>query len=125
DEQMQHRLEKANFDRYAPSSTICVKKADIKEFVQRIQTSKKLWLLEAHQGKRTTWSMKPSKVCRSHYVGGCTDRLAERNRITNFIGMPNVSGSSFWSVDDAQQNSGTFLADVVRHYGANGYVFMD
>jgi hypothetical protein len=125
DEEMEHRLEKAIFQRYAPSSPIGVAKVSIEEFVQRIQASKKLWLLEAVQGAKTTWSMKPSEVCRSNYGGGRTDRLAERNRFTNFIGMPNASGASFWSVDDAQQNGGTFLADVVRHYGVNGYVFMD
>ena len=131
DENIANSKEKALFDAWAPLGPICVAKVDMEEFTRRIRTSRRLWLIQLwlaedrKKGVRATWSMTPSRVTLAKYSGGHSDRLAERNQLTNFIGMPNASGMSCWSVDDARGFSGTFLADVVRRYGANGYVLMD
>jgi hypothetical protein len=51
----------------------------------------------------------------SRYGGARVDRLADRNRITNTLGLPRCSGGLFLSVDIG--NHGLFLADVIRSLG--------
>lgn len=127
---IEYSREKTVFERHAPTAPIRIQKVSMEEFVTRIQSSEKLWLLEATQNQHNAWSVTPSKVYRSHYGGARGDRLNERNQLTNFIGMPSMptaNGSWFWSVDEVSDvnRGGTYLADVVRRYGINGYTIID
>ncbi len=112
------------FDNYQPSDDFVIKKVGMDEFLSRILQSKKLWLCEK-QPSTQKWLLAPSKLEKERYAGARLDRLGERNRLTNAIGMLHVSGNVFWSLNDVSNATGNYLADVVRNYGIDGFTVVD
>lgn len=128
---MQYNRERAEaakralFEAHKPLHDLRVVKVGMPELVERLQKSKRLWLMDS--SNRREWkdaNIDPVEVARGNYGGGRTDRIASRNALTNRLGFPKVSGREFYSIGD--ENGGTFLADMIRYYGADGeYVVID
>jgi len=119
------------FEDNKPSTEIVAKQVDMAEFLERVAKSEKLWYMDGTNARkfdrtgrmRRDWTkaiLRPAKLKRSTYGGARTDRLASRNALTNFIGLPKCSGMSFYSLDDKEGLGGTFFADIVAHYGPDG-----
>ncbi len=88
-----------------------------KEFIKTVLEASELGTLEMEDV--LLGNKQPCKVCIGEYKGCRLDRLVDRNRLTNAFGFSEVRvrGRRFWSVDDFDGIGGTFLADVLRHYG--------
>lgn len=92
---------------------------DLKSFVKRITTSKNLIYVKIRHGKISKDNV---KIMIDNYGGCRISRIRERNKITNALGFKECSGTHFMSCGD--ENGGTFLANILSHYGPNEY-FME
>lgn len=90
----------------------------MQEFVERITTSNDLVLAEKC---RKHWETSKVFITRCHYGGYRTDRIRDRNSITNTFGFEECRSPKFMSCDDLDGNSGTFLANILSDYGTNYY----
>jgi hypothetical protein len=88
---------------------IKTEKLELKNFVKRISTSNKLYLVEDGLACKV-------KITKSGYGGFRTDRVSERNKITNALGFKHCEGREFMNCEE-KDGSGTYLANVLEDYG--------
>ena len=60
---------------------------------------------------------KPVRLEIDTYGGARMDRIHDRNKITREFGFPDTRGGRFWSANELDGASGTFLANILAHYG--------
>lgn len=86
----------------------------LEDFVARISKSQNLIHVTNGIGTRC-------KIAKAYYGGARTDRLRERNKLTNALGFEKCSGRVFLSAEDLEGNGGIFLADIMSNYGKNEF----
>jgi hypothetical protein len=133
----ENQEERAKFERFRPGKELVVEKVNMQEFLNRVRSSTKLWSVDATNAHKRTragklvgkdWAnapLYPASLVKSSYGGARVDRLAERNALTNAIGLSPCVGRQFYSLDDKDGCGGLFFADVVRHYGEDHIIIDD